>query len=160
MKTVISLTIILISIMSTSFGQSQARSEFAQKFNFDKSTDEKEITLEVKTGTEMVGFEFTSEITGGHLIMTILDPNGKKEGGFELEAVESKGDGRNHSSSSNRNSNDNSHTYTMVTTDGGNAHGMLNKQIDNPVAGTWKVKIKSKTLSGLVAIKVAQMSDD
>lgn len=160
MKTVISLSIILFTVLGTSFGQSQAQSEFTQQFNFDKSTDEKEVTLEIKTGTEMVGFQFTSEITGGHLIMTILDPNGKKEGGFELEAVESKGDGSSHSSSSNTNSNDNSHTYTMVTTDGGNAHGMLNKQVDNPVAGTWRVKIKSKELTGLVAIKVGQMSDD
>ncbi|MDH3649676.1 MAG: hypothetical protein OEQ53_08330 [Saprospiraceae bacterium] len=165
MKTITSVSILLslglFSVQSAAQSKSQSHSELTQEFQFDKSSDEKEVELEVHTGTKMVGFEFMSEIAGGHLIMTILDPNGKKESGFELEAIEKeKGDGSNRTSSTNQNSDDNSHTYTMVHTDGGKASGMLNKQIENPIAGTWKVKIKAKGLSGLVALKIHQMSDD
>lgn len=183
--------IMLLFILSTLVSQAQSdelsEGHLTKEMKFDDETSEQKVTLKVNPLTKQLTFKFRGDIEHGKLIMTILDPNGKKEGGFELEATDSSENantatstvtssgvtqstsssssssksGKTKSSSStsnsNKNSNDNNYSYSFSSASGGKANGQMNKSLENPVSGTWTIKIKCEKLKGKIYLMTSQI---
>ncbi len=186
---ILTCLVLLASEVSSQENQSQTHSSLEQKFDFDNESGQKTIKLQVGQQMDMIGFNFQSTISSGSLEMSIFDPNGKREGGFILEAHEdgpknisleskSKSGGKssvNISSNSGSNSsvgstgkrnqsvatgsNNQTHQYIMQS-GGGQSVGSMNKQIDNPIPGTWSVQIEMKQLNGDLALQMMQQGQD
>lgn len=128
-------------------------SEVKKDFTYENETSEQEVNISVNQQSEYVAFRFDGTIEKGKLVITILDPNEKKEGGFELEVQKSTGRNSNSNSSSNNNK---IHSYTFTSTTGGKASGNMTKQIDNPVMGKWIIQIKAIDVVGELRVNMAQ----
>ena len=174
----LAIILLLSGIAKVQHGYSQSHSDLQQKFEFDYESGLKKVNLQIEPNMEMIGFNFQSEISSGSLIMDIIDPNGKKEGGFVLQAVNQKS-GAGNQIHINSGKNQNSHTHisgtggqTIVTNSGGNTHqyvmhsgggssvGSMNKQVDNPIPGTWSVSIETKDLKGKLSLNMMQQGQE
>lgn len=58
------------------------------------------------------------------------------------------------------NDGENTFVYSMSSNSNSTSRGNMNKVINNPQAGTWKVLIDTKNVSGHVLIKIGQSSDN
>jgi hypothetical protein len=186
MRYAIMLLFIMNALVSRAQSDGLSEGRLTKELNFDNETSEQEVTLQVNPSTRQLTFKFRGDIEQGKLIMTILDPNGKKEGGFELEGKDSSENantatstvtssgvtqstsssssssksGKTKSSSSNSNSNTNSnennYSYSFSSATGGKANGQMNKSLENPVSGKWTIKIKYEKLKGKVYLMTSQ----
>ena len=167
---------------------SQSHSNLQQEFDFDDESGEKVIKIEVGPSMNMIGFNFQSNISSGSLIMSIFDPNGKREGGFTLKAhgdisedqqkekkssvhLSHSNSSTNTSSNSTINTNssngqnvfttstDQVHQYIMHST-GGQSVGTMSKKIENPIPGTWSVNIEMKELNGDLSLDMMQQGQE
>jgi len=103
---------------------------FNEKINFTSSDTDYTIILEVNKPLTHIDVKFTSLIDKGDMVIEILDPNGKREGGFELEA---------------KDANDPKGKSTSV-------NGIMGKRINNPLKGEWTIKIELAKAEGVVDV--------
>ncbi len=163
----LSLSISLLTIASwaqtqsnnNQISNSNSQSHFEKQFKFDRESDTKEIFIPVETGTKFLNFNFKGDIDAGILWISILDPKGKKEGGFTLEALDKKSSSSNSNTNSNSNNGNKTHTYTIVQSKKGSASGNMSKTIDNPSFGKWQVRIVTKNLEGVLKVMIAQQRE-
>ena len=158
MNNLIIICLLSLSIPITLYGQSgisnsQSSSQINKDFKFNRESSNQQVTFEVGPDCEEFRFKCNGEISEGHLNIKIYDPNGKKEGGFTLEAVK-KSKGTN--SNSNSNSDDNSSSYVFVFSGNGKSRGNMHKNIQAPIAGTWVVKIQADEVTGEAEINLKQ----
>ena len=151
MKKIILLCSSLCFVL-TIFAQGQSKLE--KDFTFDNESDEKEISFSIHSNIKVINFQIKGEINLGILQLTILDPRGKKEGGFELEAIKKSGSS---GYKTNSTSDENTFSYSIVGNGDNTANGSMSKTISKPLAGTWKVKISAKKLKGKLIIQITQM---
>ena len=151
------MTLFLLVTSFTLIGQTF--SELQKEFRFEKETEEKEISFPAYTNTLDIGFFLKSQIGKGELKVFIYDPNGKKEGGFHLEAI-SKEEAKNKASTSNSNKGSNIISYTITEDEEFGSSGSMNKSISKPIPGTWRVKIIATKLTGALSIQLKQMVQD
>jgi hypothetical protein len=118
-------------------------------YEFENETDEKEVIISVKD-LRTIAFKFKGQIKYGDLLVTILDPEGKKEGGFQLTKVDGDGD-------LNTKKEGNSYSYKFKDKSGkGGAKGSMHKMLENPVNGDWTIRIEVTKVTGQMAFEVQQ----
>ena len=106
--------------LNAQVSQSQSQSNLQQEYNFDNESGEKTIELKVGALIEMIGFNIQSQISSGSLEMSIFDPNGKRDGGFTLQAHENANSSGQEGSTNSQvivtsGSNSNSNSSTNLT---------------------------------------------
>ena len=126
-----------------------------KEFRFQNESSTQEVNFEVGMDCKEIRFKCNGEISSGHLNILFIDPNGKKEGGFTLEAQD-RSSGTN--SNSNSNSDEQSNSYVFVFTGNGKSRGNMHKNISAPIAGTWVVRIKTDKVSGKAEVNLNQTS--
>lgn len=97
--------------------------------HFMDSTVEYDVSLKIKKGTKEVNFLVVGFLENGELSFKISDPEGKPEGGFELNAI---GEDGNVSPGS----------------------GKMTHTVKVPYPGTWTVHIKASKATGNLAYKL------
>ena len=167
MKNILCICILMVS--ASLFSQSS--SDVSKEFKFDNETAQEEVSIMVEPGMKALAFQFRGQIENGELKITIKDPKGKREGGFQLKSksktststISSSGGNSNSSSSSSSNSNSSSnssdgHNYSFSSTssENGKTSGSMMKQIDNPISGEWKIIIQLMDVTGKAALMVGQ----
>ena len=105
---------------------------FTKDIRFNQEDSFYQIKLDLNNSIPYLAFNFKGEIDEGVLMVSIFDPNGKKEGGFELLAY-SKADQKRKSTSVN---------------------GDMQKKINNPMTGTWTIEIKENDGIGSLEVTV------
>ena len=96
---------------------------FHQTIPLKDSTIDKKMYFVVTEGMKVVNFIFTVNLTDGQLSFTLEDPEGKKEGGFNLTA----------------------------TTENGKrepSKGRFAHDVKSPIPGKWVLNIKSQHATG------------
>lgn len=77
---------ILFILLLLEVTQVNAQSGISKTLEFSDTTFEKEITFEVLTGSLKTDFLLKSFLTNGFLAVSIIAPNGKNEGRYQLKA--------------------------------------------------------------------------
>jgi len=102
-----------------------------QDFYFTGKDNSTEAVFNVDEKIKFLDFSFFAEIAKGKLLVSILDPNGRDEGNFEL-----------------------SYLKPIVKNDEKKIIGSINRRIDNPIFGKWKIKIISIKAEGYGNAKI------
>ena len=148
----------IIFLSSCTFWLSaQTQGTLHKEFKFDDNTEEQEISFPVGQNTSIIHFAFKGRISKGNLKVTIYDPNNKKEGGFHLEAVSKKSGTLVDEITDERTKENKVISYTMSEGDDNSSMGSMSKEIKKPIPGTWKVKVSSKKLKGMLGVELGQL---
>lgn len=108
------------------------RSSFEEKIEFNDNNTGYKIVLDVDKSLSHIDFKFEAIIDKGDLLIVIFDPNGKREGGFELQA---------------RTTPDRKHNSTSV-------NGNMKKQILHPLLGEWVISVKAINAKGTITVSL------
>lgn len=167
MKNLIPIVLVLFSIGHL-FGQSTA--DLKGDLEFDQESEERVHDLQIGEDVESLHFSFLGRISGGSLRIRIYDPNGKREGGFQLECIDQESEpGTSGTQNSNRNRNSNTnvstgsssretYSYSYRGNSKGGSQGSMNKNIDKPIPGIWQVKIITAKATGKLNYKITPES--
>ncbi len=90
----------------------------------------KEVNIDVEEEIQMLNVMIDGIVTSGNMDVGVYDPSGKKKGSFSIECD--------------------------TDSSGEEVHGLLNRNYNAPMAGTWKVKINSEKAHGNVMITSLQ----
>lgn len=102
-------------------------------FTFYEEDFSQAIILKINNTYNQIKFKFKGELIKGTFVINIIDPNGKREGGFELQTLDL--DTKNKSLDNN-------------------AAGSMDKKIINPINGNWVIKIIAYKAIGHVDISI------
>lgn len=136
--------------------QAQQDGDLSVDFDFDNTTEVKEILVPIGTDVSKIMFQFSGKIKGGSLKVRILDPNGKKEGAFQLEAV-SRDEAKE--KSEQQEGEDKSYTYSIIGKSRSQARGSMRKQVSKPMPGQWKVEIDAYSVDGKLGANIQQITE-
>lgn len=64
---------------------------FEREYNWENTTETKNILIAVKEGSDKLKMKFEGNISEGDLLLTAYDPEGNKVAGFSLETTKSTG---------------------------------------------------------------------
>lgn len=129
-------------LTSNAFSQSQNQGQqdcecsstsLSRNIELDDSSDTEDIKIEVSDEVKKMFIGVNSIIESGYLTVEIYDPSGNKKGNFSVESQ---------LKSSNK-------KKEQVC-------GQMQKQIDDPEKGTWRVKLIPKNAVGQIQIQTSQ----
>lgn len=103
---------------------------FSTTVNLDGTSGKKEVLIIVEETTPSMMIDINGEVSSGIVKVEILDPAGKKQGGFSVENSDAPG--------------------------GEVANGIINKNVKSPATGKWKVVISSDKAVGKVFVSSIQ----
>ena len=111
------------------FGAFRAKAQMNSSIDLRDSTITRVIPVEVPAGTKTLKYSVKVDLTAGEATLTFNDPNGKKEGGFTVNA-QKKGGGRERSKVESSDSN------------------------SPPITGTWKLTIRTQSATGRITYDI------
>lgn len=143
-------------LYGTLFLQAQEQADLNVQFNFDKTTEVKEIMVPITPYLLAANFQFSGKIESGSLKVRILDPNGKKVGEFQLESLTRKDfkDKINKEDPEN-----NTYRYSIIGDSNTPASGSMSKEVSRPLKGLWKVEITVTNVTGMLVSSIRQKND-
>jgi len=109
----------------------------SRSIELDDSSSNEVVKVEVKDNTKHLMIGVNSTISSGSLTMEIFDPKGNKQGNFSVESMMS--------------SNSNAQGKNKET-----VCGQLNKSFQDPMKGSWTIKLKPRKVSGKIHINSHQ----
>ncbi len=173
-KAIYTLTL-LLSLVFNGFSQTTIRNElnnqFMQNFTFENESAPTIIIIDVGSPSDLLEITIDSKIDEGILQATLINPDNRREGGFELKCNSKSGNSHNKkessvsntntnsNSNSNASSNSNSNSSISVSVNSGSstgAKGNMKKTIDNPQTGAWKLIIDTQNVTGIMRVGINQ----
>jgi hypothetical protein len=118
------LSIILFVTVFNSFAQTRLEN----KIDLNDSSISRTIALDIKKGTSEISFYIAGYLSDGWLSFLIADPEGKREGQFQLEAIS---DGKK-----------------------GPGKGRMEHKVDRPIEGRWEIRIRTNHAKGNLSYKI------
>jgi len=112
--------LLIIAVLLTRLTALCAQSKIEKTMNVKDSSFSKTITLEIKQGTQKIDWSAQGFISQGSLSLIAFDPEGKREGGFGLEASGNQEPGK----------------------------GKMTHVTKMPLAGTWKFLLELNHVTG------------
>lgn len=134
----------------------QEEGNLSVNFTFDNTTEVKEIKVPIAPDLKQVKFHFSGKIKSGSLKVRILDPNGKKTGGFQLESHTRDSSGKQEKDPDPEN---NTFAYSIVGDSNSTASGSMNKEVSKPIPGLWKIEITVAKATGMLVSGIQQNND-
>ncbi len=127
----------LLLLTSNAFSQSQGQQDcecnattLSRNIELDGSSDTEDIKIEVSDETKKMFIGVNSTIESGYLTVEIYDPSGNKKGNFSVESQVKSSDKKREQ-----------------------VCGQMQKQIEDPEKGTWRVKLIPKNAVGKIHIQ-------
>ena len=130
----IMLIAIFIAASPLTFAQDCTHISQDRVIELDGSSDREEIKLNVAEGIKKLHVGINSTISSGELTVEIYDPSGNKKGYYSVES---------------QMSNSAKKTESVC--------GQMQKEISDPQAGDWTIKLKPKKVKGRIAIHSGQV---
>ena len=142
MKTSIKLIITLVTFLSASHAidaqqismENCSSSTTNRTIKLENSSENEDITIAIPKDLGCMHIAISSTINSGYLTVEIYDPKGNKKGNFSIESQVKSSASKSE----------------MVC-------GQLQKQINDPIAGDWVVKLIPNNVSGDISINTLQM---
>lgn len=100
-----------------------------RSIEFDGSSDQENITIDVSENTNKMHISINSTVDSGYLTVELYDPKGNKKGNFSIESQLTS----------------NNKKKELVC-------GQMQKHIDDPIKGKWIVKLVPNKVYGKVSI--------
>jgi hypothetical protein len=116
----------------------------SRRLSLNDESEKKEILIPVTGRIVSFIIRISSEIFGGELTVEIYDPNGEKQGNYSVDSQISLKPNKNEKNSKPS-------TVEIVA-------GKIEKTIEYPTSGNWKVLIIPKNAKGDLIIESNQMS--
>lgn len=136
MKKTTSLTLGIILMCATAWAQNEktkptvtfTRVTFERNITLDNDSKPENVTVTIEPGTETIDLMITSTIENGKLTIELFNPAGVKQGNFTVETqLDAKKQER--------------------------VAGKLQKSLEEPQPGDWKIKIVPTAVKGSVQIQ-------
>ncbi|WP_299114507.1 hypothetical protein [uncultured Winogradskyella sp.] len=105
-----------------------------RNIELEGSSDTENIKIEVDKDVNKIHIGVSSTIKSGYLTVEVYDPKGNKKGNFSVESQIKPGDKKKE----------------LVC-------GQMQKQIDEPIEGTWIVKLIPRDAVGTISIHTSQI---
>lgn len=114
------------------FEENFSKGYFSNTIQLKEESGKKEVLIKVEEDVPAISVNINGAITNGQVRVEIFDPAGKKQGSFSIE-------------------NTNSSSKEVV-------NGSLNKNINSPAKGDWKVVVNAEKASGHIFINSMQQA--
>jgi len=128
MKLFIASAVLTMFIPFCSWSQ-DTKFDLSRSIEFSNSKQTEEIIIKTESNSTQLYISIKSAINQGGLIVEIYDPAGEKQGNFEIESIVKSNDGKTE--------------YVQ---------GSIQKKINVPMAGEWKIKIIPTNTTGHIRI--------
>ena len=141
MKILKSIPVLVLVLFFSQTLMAQNSTEFTTKRNlgFKESSKVQSVDVKISEDTEALRLKILCNVRKGDVTIVILNPSGEKQGEFSVEG--------------NEGSEDDGSLFSMLKE---GVSGQINKDINQPIKGTWVIKFIPKNATGRVEIHSSQ----
>ena len=132
------VTVLTLFLSFNAFSQNSEQFTTTRNLTFESSSKTQAINVKIPENTGGLYIEITCGVRKGNVTIEIYDPNGTKKGEFSVEALET---------------NELEKDDSLINFMKNGAIGEINKGIENPTFGVWKIKFIPENATGQVEMK-------